>query len=84
MDIEMTITGITIEDDGACIDYTFVYDGKHGEFEVYIDLSVAELGYILEFDEIDYVWSVGDEPDKNDFNPKFKEAFEKCFFIKIP
>lgn len=83
MDIEITYTKTTAFDDSACIDYEFMYDGEKGDFEVYI--GDCDLGYILEFDGNTYEWCVEENaPDENDFDPKFKEAFEKCFFVKIP
>jgi len=84
MNIEITSTEFTVYDDSACVDYKFMYNGKEGEFEVYIDAMDGDLGYILEFDGNACEWCVDEENEDNGFDPEFKEAFEKCFFIKIP
>lgn len=84
MDIKITGRIVSMYDDCAIIVYSFEYNNKSGEFISSIDEVNNNLEFSLEFDGIDYDWCAGNEPDENDFNPKFKEAFEKCFFVKIP
>ena len=85
MDIKITDRCVTMYDYCAIISYSFEYNNKRGEFVSSIDEVSNNLDFSLEFDGVDCDWAVDTIfKGSNCFDSKFKEAFEKCFFVKIP